>query len=196
MAETIEPLNRVIDSRDEAYVRTWFVDLELLARVHRWRSADLLRAIDERRVPGPSYILADGTRMVPGDYFALVGPPEELESLRERFETRLIAAAGAEHLTDEEREDSWAGYISGGFGVCLKDVSPESIVAKGRFITAIEQLLAAPREDDTEWVENLRAAVDRLDALEKPFALFDRDYYGGPVTRDRYVTAVRDRYLS
>lgn len=196
MAETMMSRSRAIDSRDDAYVREWFVDLEVLAQVHGWVFADLVRAIDERRVPSPSYVLANGTRMVPADYFALVGAPDELETLRERFDSRLIGAAGAERLTDEERDDSWAGYISGEFGVCLKDVSPESIVAKGRFITAIDQLLAEPREDDHEWLEQLRTAVDRLDALEKPFAVFDREYYGGPVTRDRYITALRERYLT
>jgi hypothetical protein len=35
--------------------------------------------------------------------------------------------------------------------------------------------------------------VDALDALEKPFALFDRERFG-PVSRDRCVTAVRERF--
>src|SRR4029077_8585330 len=120
MAQTINPRDRVIDSRDEAYVRERFVDLELLAHVHGWELAILLRAIDERRMPSPSYVLADGTRMVPADYFALVASPDDLDTLRERFESRLIGAARPNRLTDEERAESWDGYLSGGFGVCLK----------------------------------------------------------------------------
>ncbi len=195
MADTIAARSRMIDSRDEAYVKAWFVDLELLAQIHRWELAELERAIDDLRAPAPSYVLADGTRMVPPDYFALFGTPDDLKTLRKRFDERLLGAPDAGGLSDEEREESWEGYISGGFGICLKDVSPESIVAKSHFMTAIDQLLAAPRDDDAEWTEQLRAAVDSLDALEKPFAVFDREYYGGPVTRDRYITAVRNRYL-
>jgi hypothetical protein len=36
--------------------------------------------------------------------------------------------------------------------------------------------------------------VDALDALEKPFARFDRARFDGPVSRDRCVTAVRERF--
>jgi hypothetical protein len=54
-----------------------------------------LRVIDELRVSAPSYILLDGTRIAAADYFALVGAPEELETLRERFDRRLIGAVEA-----------------------------------------------------------------------------------------------------
>jgi Family of unknown function (DUF6058) len=39
----------------------------------------------------------------------------------------------------------------------------------------------------------LTAAVDALDAVERPFALFDRERFG-PVSRDRCVTTVRERF--
>src|SRR5579863_8776986 len=116
MADTIPTRSRMINSRDEDYVRTWFVNLELLARIHCWKHADLVRAIEELRAPAPSYILADGTRMVPPDYFALFATPEELETLKDRFERRLHRAVDTGSLSDEERDESWAGYISGGFG--------------------------------------------------------------------------------
>ena len=35
--------------------------------------------------------------------------------------------------------------------------------------------------------------MDALDALEKPFASFDRKRFG-PVSRDRCITAVRERF--
>src|SRR5579863_2320437 len=103
MPDTITSRSRFVDSRDDAYVRAWFVDLEILARIHGWDIVDLARAIDERRAPEPTYILADGTRMVPADYFALLGTPVDFGSLRERFDKRLIDAAGTEGVSVEER---------------------------------------------------------------------------------------------
>ena len=57
----------------------------------------------------------------------------------------------------------------------------------------IERLTADPTPEDDEWRRELTAAVDALDALEKPFAAFDRERFG-PVSRDRCVTAVRERF--
>lgn len=40
----------------------------------------------------------------------------------------------------------------------------------------------------------LHVAIDELDALLRPFAPSDRIRFGGPVSRDRYVTALRERF--
>jgi hypothetical protein len=57
----------------------------------------------------------------------------------------------------------------------------------------IERLTGDPHPHDDDWRRELSAAVDALDALEKPFALFDRERLG-PVSRDGCVTAVRERF--
>jgi hypothetical protein len=80
--------------------------------------------------------------------------------------------------------------LSGEFGACLRDPSPETIVAKAGLMTAIAALLARPAPDDAA----LRGAVDALDALERPFAAHDRERFGGPVSRDRLITAPRARF--
>jgi hypothetical protein len=36
--------------------------------------------------------------------------------------------------------------------------------------------------------------VAAVDALLRPFAPYDRIRFGGPVSRDRYVSAVRERF--
>jgi hypothetical protein len=54
----------------------------------------------------------------------------------------------------------------------------------------IEHLTAHPALEDDEWRRELTAAVDEL---EKPFASFDRERFGS-VSRDRCVTAVRERF--
>lgn len=191
-----ESRSKPIDAQDEEYVRAWFVDLNVLARAHGWSPVDLDDAIAAGRAPAPTYVLPDGTRMVPSDYFALLGAPDERSTVRERFEMRYSRASAPREPSTAELEEAWAGYLSGGFGACLKDVSPESMLAKAQFIDTIEALLAAPQPGDEEWMRRLRAAVDGLDGLEKPFAVYDRVHYGGPVSRDRYVTAVRNRYLT
>jgi Family of unknown function (DUF6058) len=79
--------------------------------------------------------------------------------------------------------------LSGEYVVCLRSVTPEAIVRKGELIDRIEALLARG-EPSAE----LAAAVDELDALLRPFAPYDRIRFGGPESRDRYVTALRQRF--
>jgi hypothetical protein len=77
--------------------------------------------------------------------------------------------------------------------VCLRSVTPASIVAKGELMDRIERLTTDPHAEEEGWRRELSAAVNALDALERPFAAFDRERFG-PVSRDRCVTAVRERF--
>jgi hypothetical protein len=79
------------------------------------------------------------------------------------------------------------------YAVCLRAVMPASIVAKGELTDTIERLIADPAPDDDAWRRELTAAVDALNAIEKPFAPFDRERYGA-TSRDRLITAVRERF--
>lgn len=72
-------------------------------------------------------------------------------------------------------------------------MTPASIVAKGELMDMIERLTGDPAPEDDDWRRELTEAVDALDALEKPFAPFDRERFG-PASRDRCVTAVRKRF--
>jgi hypothetical protein len=166
---------------DIAYVRAQFIPMR--------RSAVPLAEGDV--LPRPSYVLPDGTPMVPADHGALLedagGDPKRVPAV---FRERFVAAGG----DPEEAEGEHEAWLSGEYGVCLCDVSPESIVAKGALMTAVEALVARPREDDARWRAALRGAVDALDAIERPFAAIDRERFGGPVSRDRLVTAVRKRF--
>jgi hypothetical protein len=127
------------------------------------------------RLPGPAYVLDDGTEMVAPDHLALVERAGGIDALRDWFEAR---APG-----------EWDDYLSGEYAVCLRSVTPEAIVRKGELIDRIEALLA-----NGDPSAELAAAVDELDALLRPFAPCDRIRFGGPVSRDRYVTAVRERF--
>jgi hypothetical protein len=152
---------------DIAYVRAQFRPLD---PAH----AQLVAA---GRLPHATYVLPDGTEMVPETHGELLA-----DGFRERF----LAAGGREADVEEELAD----WLGGGYGACLRDPTPEAIVAKGALMTAIVALLARAEPGDAA----LRGAVDALDALERPFAASDRERFGGPVSRDRLITAPRARF--
>ena len=137
------------------------------------------------QLPQPSYVLPDGTEMVPADYFDIA------DAGREAFERQFLAAGGSPDGVDAE----WDGYMSGAYGVCLKEQTPANIVRKDALVKAINGLLASPEPGDRGWRSRLRTAVDELDELERPFAPnYDRARWG-PSPRDRCITAPRERFL-
>ena len=92
-------------------------------------------------------------------------------------------------------DDEWEAYLSGEYGVCLREVSPEAIMRKVALMGRVERLVDAQAAADPQWASALRDAVDELDALERPFAPdYDRLRFGGPSSRDRLITATRERF--
>jgi hypothetical protein len=150
------------------------------------RQAEAL--VEAGRLPAATYVLPSGERRYPPDYFALVDALG-LDSLADGFRTRHLAAGGSA----EEADEDWRGYLSGQFGVCLRAVTPESMVAKSRLIARIEELAGAPAPDDPGWRGALRTAVDELDSLLRPFTDHDRERWGD-TSRDREITRVRGRW--
>jgi hypothetical protein len=169
---------------DIAYVRANYLSLEQACAGRPETPDEVRRLIADGRLPHPSYVLPDGAEMVPADYFALA------DAGRAEFERRFLAAGGDPSEVDAE----WGYYLSGDYGVCLKEQTPENIVRKERLVTRIDALLGEPRPDDPGWRDQLRASVDELDALERPFAPeYDRARWGLS-SRDRCITAARDRF--
>jgi hypothetical protein len=154
--------------------------------------SEQIRPLVERGLlPRATYVLPDGTRMVPADHAQLLddagGNPDAVEvHFRERF-----VAAGGDPVDSTEEYEAW---LSGEYGACLHSTSPEAIVAKSALVDAITALLARPAPTETGWRVVLRAAVDALDALERPFAAYDRERFGGPSSRDRLITKPRERF--
>jgi hypothetical protein len=175
---------------DVEYIRENFVSLDELCGA-RGHSPDRVWAlIAAGRLPAASYVLEDGTEMVPAEYFELVDEAGGEAALRGLFARRYLAATG----DDDEVGSEWEGYLSGAYGVCLKHVTPENIARKSTLVTEIEALLAAPEPEDGDWRASLRACVVELDELERPFAPhYDRARWG-PSSRDRCITAPRERY--
>jgi hypothetical protein len=170
------------DAKDDiAYVAASFQPMD-----------ESVRPLVERGVlPRATYVLPDGTPMVPTDHVQLLddagGNPEAVAA---HFRDRFAAAGGDAAHADEEYE----AWLSGGYGACLHSTSPEAIVAKDALMRAIAALLALAAPTDTNWRAALRGAVDALDAVERPFAGHDRERFGGPTSRDRLITETRNRF--
>jgi hypothetical protein len=146
--------------------------------------------VETGRLPAATYVLPSGERRYPPDYFALVDTVG-LDALAAGFRERYLAAGG----TAAEADEDWQGYLSGQFGVCLRAVTPESMVTKNRLITRVEELAGASAPDDPAWRDALRTAVDRLDAILRPFTDHDRQRWGD-TSRDMHVTRVRDKWAA
>jgi Family of unknown function (DUF6058) len=189
MTWTVDPPLTVADID---YIRSNYVPLEE-ACAERRETPDRVRAlIDAGRLPDPSYWLPDGTAMVPADYFRLLDDAGSLADTRTHFSRRFLAAGGNPAELDEE----WRGYLSGLYGVCLREVTPETIVRKTALVDSLTRLLDEPRPDDGRWRRTLREQVDELDALERDFSPdYDRARFDVPPTRDRLIVAAREQYL-
>ena len=185
-----------VGPRDIRYVQANYLPLpELTGRAGRDR-AEVEALIDEGLLPRPSYVLPDGTGMFPPDYFTMWDAAGTLADLPKQFRVGYQAAATARRvpLAHDEVDQAWIDYLTGIYGVCLKQVTPQTILDKGIQTERIETLLAHPWHDDLGWLSALRAAVDALDTLVRPFTGFDRRRFGHPTSRDRLITAVRRSY--
>jgi Family of unknown function (DUF6058) len=169
---------------DVAYVRANYLSLDQACEGRSETPDEVRRLIADGMLPQPSYVLPDGTELVPDDYFSVA------DAGRDDFARRFLAAGGDAAALEEE----WEGYLSGAYGVCLKEQSPENIVRKAELVGTIDGLLAEAKPEDPEWGDRLRTSVAELDLLERPFApAYDRARWG-PSSRDRYITAPRTRY--
>jgi hypothetical protein len=180
----------VFTQADLDYLAANYVSLEELCDGRSESPADVEGLIAERRLPRPSYVLPDGTGRFLADYFRLVDEAGGVDGLREHFAARHRAAEG------RDLEQDWAMYLDGIWGICLRDVTPETIVRKNTLVNSLCELLvlARPRYDD--WRQALREQVDELDELEREFSPdFDRsDEMDRPPTRDLIIAAARERY--
>ncbi len=180
---------------DIDYVRDNYVTLaELCAnRVDTPKQVEGL--IADGLMPRPSYVLEDGTGYFPRDYFRLADEAGGPAKLRESFAERHRAATLAGQERNQLDED-WELYLGGVWGVCLRDVTPETIVRKNALVSSVCELLMLARPTSQEWRESLRAQVDELDVLEREFSPdYDRgDQQERLPTRDLLITAARERY--
>jgi hypothetical protein len=177
---------------DVDYIRRNYLTLAQVC-AGRAETADAVRVlIEQGLLPRPSYVLADGTEMVPADYFRLVDEAGGSDNLQSHFAERHRAAGG----NPEELAEDWEGYMDGIYGVCLEEVVPETMVRKTQLVESIGELLDHPQPDEARWRRELRRQVDELDALERQFAPdYDRSgRFEQLPTRDRLIGDSRRRY--
>jgi hypothetical protein len=176
---------------DVGYIRANFRPLADVCQERGERLEAVEELIRERRLPASSYVLPDGTKMVPPDYFDFIDEAGGPESLRAEFERRHRGAGGS----DDELEADWQGYVDGIYGICLRSVSPETIVRKSRLVESIGALLEHEAPDEAEWRAQLRRQVDELDALEREFSPdYDRRRFDRTPSRDRLIVAAHERF--
>jgi hypothetical protein len=176
---------------DLAYIRANYRTLDELCAGRPEAPAGVRRLIDGGLLPRPSYVLDDRTEMFPADYFRLVDEAGGPAALRAQFEERLRRAGG------DDVESDWQAYLAGIYGVCLREVTPETIARKAKLVSSLCELLVLARPEDPQWRERLRAEVDELDELEREFAPdYDRseERFGRKPTRDLIVAAARERF--
>lgn len=165
----------MLTDADLAYVRDEFVPLADLCRAAGRDLDEVRRLIADRSLPAPPY---PGVEAVPADYFDL---PD--------------AAAFAAAYDGPDPEEELAAYLDGAYFVCLRRATPANIVRKGELVEEVRSLLAAPAPGDDGWRARLRAAVDELDGLERPFSPdYDRTRFERPPTRDELIAEPRRRW--
>jgi Family of unknown function (DUF6058) len=174
-----------MSAEDDAYVSAWYVSVEELARLRGLDVDELRRLMLANRLPLPSYIRSDGAQMVATDLLELADRAGGFERLLEWFAQQWQSPA--------EAVREWDDYLSGRY-VCLREVTPASMRRKNELCAAIEDELARPAPEEPDWLDRLHALVDELDRIEPPFAPYDRLRFGGPVSRDRLIDDVRERY--
>ncbi len=172
-------------AEDDAYASEWFVPVEELAAVASHGVDEIRRLQLANRLPLPSYIRRDGTQMVARDLLELADEAGGFDELPAWFARQWASPL------DAVRE--WDAYLSGLY-VCLRSWRPENMRRKDRLVELISSQLERPDPDNDEWLAELHRLVDELDVLEPPFAPYDRLRFGGPVSRDRLITAPRRRY--
>jgi hypothetical protein len=183
-----------LTNADIDYIRDNYATLAELCADRPETPEQVERLIAQRLLPRPTYVLEDGTGYFPSDYFRLADEAGGPNELRARFVARYQAARQAEPADDLDQ--AWEMYLGGVWGICLRDVTPETIVRKNALVSSLCELLVLARPDSPDWRHALRAQVDELDALEREFSPdYDRgDAQERPPTRDLLIAAARERY--
>jgi len=184
-----------LTAADIAYTRDNYVTLPELCADRPETPEQVERLIAEGVMPRPTYVLEDGTGFFPHDYFRLADEAGGPDNLRTDFVARWLTARQAAQAADALEQD-WEFYLAGTWGVCLRDVTPETIVRKNDLVSSLCELLVLARPNSPDWRDALRTQVDELDALEREFSPdYDRgDQQERPPTRDLLIAEARERY--
>ena len=171
---------------DDAYVREHFVEA----------TPEAMALMLEDRLPLPSYLLSDGTPMVPADHGQLAEVAGGVDALHDWF----VAFWPHDPATGEAE---WGYYLSGQY-VCLEEVSPIRIRQKTARVAEASAAVEVLRRDPHDPIGRgtLGQAVDGvlavpgLDAILRPMTAYDRLRFGAPTVRETWVEAPRREFLT
>jgi RimJ/RimL family protein N-acetyltransferase len=171
---------------DDAYVREHFVEA----------TPEAMEQMLAGRLPLPSYVLSDGTPMVPAAH----GEPAEVAGGVDRLRRWFVAFWPDDPATAEAE---WGHYLSGQY-VCLKDVTPIRIRMKTARVAEASAAVEILRRDPHDPIGRglLGQAVDGvlavpgLDSLLLPMTAYDRLRFGGPTVRETWVDGPRAEFLT
>jgi RimJ/RimL family protein N-acetyltransferase len=173
-------------AEDDAYVREHFVPA----------TPQALQLALEGRLPLPSYVLGDGTPMVPAAHGELAEVAGGVDALHDWF----VAFWPDDPATGEQ---AWVDYLAGQH-VCLREVTPVRIRQLTERVAEAAAAVDLLRRDPHDAIGRgmLGEAVDGvigvagLDSLLLPMTGYDRLRFGGPTVRERWVDAPRAAFLS
>jgi hypothetical protein len=173
---------------DVAYVRSAFIRLDDV------RDGGALAPLIGTALPMATYRLADGSHWFAHDWLRLYMDAEQRpDAIKNLFVRRLRASCEALGF-DRDPAEEWDAYIAGLYGACLRDVTPENIVAKERLVARVERWLVDAAPSDRDWCAQLRVDVEALDGVTRKFAQCDRVRFGKRTSRDRLIDDVRRAY--
>jgi RimJ/RimL family protein N-acetyltransferase len=173
-------------AEDDAYVREHFVPA----------TPEAMALMLSDRLPLPSYVLSDGTPMVPEQHARLA----EVAGGTDRLHDWFVAFWEGDEATGEQE---WAAYLSGQY-VCLREVTPVRIKQKTERIAEARAAVDLLRRDPHDPIARgmLGEAVDGvlavpgLDSLLLPMTAYDRLRFGGPTSRETWVDGPRVEFLT
>jgi RimJ/RimL family protein N-acetyltransferase len=172
-----------MSAEDDAYVRAHFVEVP--------DPDTTLARMAAHELPLPSYLLADGTPMVPADYLDPIEWAGGVDALRDWFLDHWPANQ------QETAQEEWSAYLSGRY-VCLRSVTPLNIRRKAVLVAQVRAAVAVLEQDprDHRARGSLGEATSRLDDLELPMTGYDRLRFAGPLSREVWIDEPRRRFLS
>lgn len=168
---------------DDWYVRAHFVEVP--------DPDSTLDKMVAGELPLPSYLLTDGTPMVPADYLEPVAWAGGPDRLRAWFLDHW--PGDAQDTADEE----WTAYLSGQY-VCLRSVTPLNIRRKAALVEQIRAAVTVLEQEprDATARGSLGEATSKLEDLELPMTGYDRLRFGGLLSRETWIEEPRRRFLT
>jgi RimJ/RimL family protein N-acetyltransferase len=171
---------------DDAYARDHFEPA----------TPEAMRLMLDGLLPLPSYVLRDGTPVVPADHALAAEVAGGTDRLRAWF---LAFWEGEEAVGEQE----WARYLAGQH-VHVRELLPTRLRQVTERVAEAAAAVDLLRRDPHDGVARgmLGEAVDGvlavpgLDALLRPMTAYDRLRFGGPTLRERWVDAPRAAFLT